>query len=251
MNTLSDNRFDRLAIALGKKALQHLQNSSITVIGLGGVGGSAAETLVRSGIGQIRLVDIDSFQVSDLNRQVFALESTLGCKKVDVAKQRLLDINPSLKVLAEHAFFHADTAQPLLEPKPDFVIDAIDALLPKVELLSYCVLKGIPVISAMGAAMKLDWRHIQISGIQNTSYCPLARLVRRRLGRRGIRDGIMCVYSTESSLSGNAIAGESEKISTRFRGRPRPVMGSYAPVVNLFGILAADYVIKAILEKYS
>ncbi len=249
MNSQANYRFARLELALGSQAIASLNHAFVTVIGLGGVGGSAAETLVRSGVGHVRLVDTDICQPSDINRQIFSLSSTIGHRKVDVAEQRLLDINPALIVKTDHMFFHADTAPLLLNPKPDWVIDAIDAVLPKVELLSYCVNHRIPVISCMGAAQKQDWRQIRISAIQETSFCPLARIIRRRLGRRGIREGITCVYSTEAIPPESKVVPESDSLVSNTRGRPRPPMGSYAPIVNMFGILAADFVIHAIVKK--
>lgn len=245
-----DTRFARLELTLGEKAVNRLNNASVTVVGIGGVGGIAAETLVRSGLGHIGIIDTDTIHHTDINRQLFALESTIGRSKVDVAKERLLDINPFLNISARQAFFHAETARELLLPNPDFVIDAIDAVLPKVELLTFCHHHSIPVISVMGAALKTSYRNIFVADLHATTVCPLARIIRRRLGRRGIRMGITCVYSTETNVNspvpGNAQQEFSSSVS---RGRPRQVLGSYGPMTNIFGILAADHVIKAIVEK--
>ncbi len=245
-----DYRFSRLELALGSEAVAILKRSHVTVIGIGGVGGIAAETLVRSAVGHLRIVDTDTFQHTDINRQIFALESTIGQAKITAAEQRLLDINPSLDLSAVRAFFHSDTAEELLSPKPDFVIDAIDAVLPKIELLSYCHSHAIPVISVMGAAVRKDYRNIMISDIHKTSVCPLARVIRRRLVRRGIKKGIICVYSAEPgppSMASDQNVDENVR-TAHTRGRVRPILGSYGPMISIFGILAADYVIRKLIE---
>ena len=246
-----DYRFARLVLALGDSAVENLQRSRVTVVGIGGVGGIAAETLVRSAVGHIHLIDTDVFQQTDINRQMFALESTLGQVKVEAARHRLLDINPALDIRAEQAFFHSDTADRLLQPAPDFVIDAIDAVLPKIELLAYCHHHAIPVISVMGAAVRKDFRNIFIADIHKTKVCPLARVIRRRLVRRGIRKGIMCVYSAEPGPpSMDPDSDTDENLRTgHTRGRIRPVLGSYGPMISIFGILAADYVIRTLIRK--
>jgi tRNA threonylcarbamoyladenosine dehydratase len=245
-----DKRFTRLELTLGETAVTRLNNARVTIVGIGGVGGIAAETLVRSGLGHLRIIDTDTIHSTDINRQLFALDSTMGRSKVDVAKERFLDINPSLNITALHEFFHAETARRLLLPEPDFVIDAIDAVLPKVELLAFCRLHSIPVISVMGAALKTDYRNIFIADLHATTVCPLARIIRRRLGRRGIRNGITCVYSTESRENSAPPGTTQQEFSSSVsRGRPRQVLGSYGPMTNIFGILAADFVIKAITEK--
>ncbi|MBN1878992.1 ThiF family adenylyltransferase [bacterium] len=245
-------RFSRLELALGKKAVDVLKSSHVTVVGIGGVGGIAAETLVRSALGHIHLIDTDSYQQTDINRQLFALESTIGQTKVTAARQRLLDIHPNLDIAVDHAFFHTDTAEKLLNPAPDFVIDAIDAVLPKIELLCYCVNHAIPVISVMGAAVRSDYRNILVSDISKTKVCPLARVIRRRLVRRGIRKGIMCIYSAEpgppsvpsdQNLDDNIRTGHT-------RGRIRPILGSYGPMISIFGILAADFVIRSLIRQF-
>jgi len=247
----SDKRFSRLELALGKENIQRLNNARVTVVGIGGVGGIASETLVRSAIGNLTIVDNDSFQRTDINRQTFALESTMNQMKVDVAARRLMDINPALKLSKHQLFFHTDTLAEILTPAPDFIIDAIDAVLPKVELLAWCFQHSIPVISVMGAAVKNDYSLIKISDISKTEVCPLARIIRKRLRKRRISTGIPCLYSAEPGppfIQPENIT-DDEIRSKHTRGRIRPVIGSYGPMVNIFGILAADYVIRSLTSK--
>lgn len=244
----SDVRFARLALALGDEAVAKLNAGRVAVIGIGGVGCAAAEMLARSAVGHLVLVDVDTFQQTDMNRQLFALESTLGKPKVDAAADRIRDINPSVLIDTHHAFFHTDTADALLTPPPDFVIDAIDAVLPKVELISYCITHGIPVISVMGAAVRRDYSRIHVADLKKTHGCPLARVIRRRLKRRGITRGVPCVFSSEPGpplIQPEDVTDDALKTG-HTRGRRRPVLGSYGPFINIFGILAADYVIREI-----
>jgi len=241
-----DVRFARLKLALGDDAVSNLKKCRVAVIGVGGVGCAAAEILARSAIGRLVMVDIDTFQQTDINRQLFAAESTLGRPKVDVAGERLRDINPGIEIETHHAFFHADTADAILAPAPDFVIDAIDAVLPKVELITYCVRNDIPVISVMGAAVRRDYSRIHVADLKKTHGCPLARVIRRRLKRRGITRGVPCVFSSEPGpplIPPEDVVDDALKTG-HIRGRKRPVLGSYGPFITVFGILAADYVIR-------
>jgi len=251
MNT-RDVRFARLALALGDAAVTHLKNSRVAVIGIGGVGCAAAEILARSAVGHLVLVDVDTYQQTDINRQLFAVESTLGRPKVDAAAERLRDINPAIRIDTHHAFFHADTADSLLIPAPDFVIDAIDAVLPKVELIAYCITHDIPVISVMGAAVRRDYSQIHVADLKKTHGCPLARVIRRRLKRRGITRGVPCVFSSEPGpplIPPEDITDDALRTG-HTRGRKRPVLGSYGPFITIFGILAADYVIRKLSRNY-
>lgn len=243
-------RFSRLELALGEPALRTLNAARITIVGIGGVGGIAAETLVRSAVGNLQLIDMDSFQHTDINRQIFATESTLGQPKVEAARARLLDINPDANISTHQTFFHTDTADKLLDHKPDFVIDAIDAVLPKVELISYCHTMGIPIISVMGAAVREDYSRITITDIKKTKVCPLARVIRRRLKKRGIYKGVPCVFSAEAGppLIKPEVEVEDSLKTGHTRGRPRPILGSYGPLISVFGLLAADYVIRKLIS---
>ncbi|MBN1296933.1 ThiF family adenylyltransferase, partial [bacterium] len=170
-----DTRFARLELALGLEAVRRLLRSTVAVVGIGGVGGIAVETLVRSAVGHVILIDSDHFQRTDINRQVFALESTVGRPKVAVAADRLRDIHPGVRITAYEAFFEVETAERLLALQPDAVIDAIDTVPSKIALIVYCHERGIPVISVMGAALRTDYSRITVTDISRTSGCPLAR----------------------------------------------------------------------------
>ncbi|HEY3378249.1 MAG TPA: tRNA threonylcarbamoyladenosine dehydratase, partial [Armatimonadota bacterium] len=167
--------FGRTELLIGAEGLTYLQHARVAIFGLGGVGSYAAEALARSGVGMLRLVDFDRVAASNFNRQLYALQSTLGATKVSIAMARLRDINPEIQLDGQEAFFHADTADQLLASPLDFVIDAIDSLGPKCELLAQCVERGIPVISAMGAAARTDPAALRRSTIWETAGCPLAR----------------------------------------------------------------------------
>ncbi|MBN1551262.1 tRNA threonylcarbamoyladenosine dehydratase [bacterium] len=239
------NRFARVKLALGNDNFLRLKNLRIAIIGMGAVGGFAAEGLVRSGIGFLRLIDIDVLQISNMNRQITALDSNLGQSKVEVARQRFLQINPELLIDIRQEFFHKETADTLLDGRLDFVIDATDAAGPKIELLSCCHAKSIRVIASMGAAFKRHPELIRITDIGETSICPLARVVRRGLSRRGIHNGIPVVYSPEPGppfMNPNEIPDPLLDTITH-RGRPRRILGSLCTIPAIFGMLAAHYVI--------
>lgn len=248
---MNDSRFARVLLAIGPAAFERLQMARVAVVGLGGVGGFAMEALARSGIGTLRIIDVDTVQRSNINRQIIALESTLGSPKVDAAATRLRDINPSIQVEAHQEFFHSDTADRLLNARLDFVIDAIDAVLPKTELICYCYNNRIPIISVMGAAFKQDYSRVKITDISKTTICPLARVIRRRLGRRNIRSGITVVYSDESGVvtQDPADITNPDLGTLTSQGRPRRILGSFGPMIGVFGLLAAHHVIQSILAK--
>jgi tRNA threonylcarbamoyladenosine dehydratase len=244
---VTDPRFDRVVLALGKTHFRHLQGARICIIGLGAVGGFAAEGLARSGIGFLKLIDIDVVQVTNINRQICALDSTIGIPKVNATADRLTHINPSLKMELHREFFHSDTASKLLDNSLDFLIDAIDAVGPKIELLAYCHTHNIPVISCMGAALKTDLSLIQIVDISKTRTCPLSRVIRRGLHRRKIYSGIDVIYSPEQGppvMQPEAVTDPVRGTDTH-RGRPRRILGSLCTVPAVFGMMAAHHVIQS------
>ena len=189
---------ERTELLLGSDAVEKLRHASVLVVGLGGVGGVAAEMICRAGVGRITLVDRDVVNESNINRQIIAMQSTVGQIKADVLAARLRDINPEidLKIIPEWLDGN-NMEEILLSEKFDYVVDAIDTLSPKVFLLKTCVENEINVISSMGAGAKLDPTQIKIDDISKTNYCPLAKSVRKRLSKMGIKRGITCVYSTE------------------------------------------------------
>ena len=196
---LIDEYNSRTALLLGEEALGRLSRSHVAVVGIGGVGAYAAEIIARSGVGRMTLIDADSVSPSNLNRQLPALVSTIGLPKVEVMKSRILDMSPSCKVDARQEFILAENVGALLdELKPDFVVDAIDSVKPKVELIRECVVRKLRFISSMGAGGRIDPSKVRYADIADTCNDGLARAVRQRLRERGIRKGVKVVFSTET-----------------------------------------------------
>lgn len=188
------DRFTRTKLILGEAGVEKLLGSRVAVFGIGGVGGYAAEALVRAGIGSIDLIDKDQVDVTNINRQIIATSSTVGRDKVDVMKARLLDIAPEIRVTGHKCFFLPDTEFDL---SPfDYVVDAIDTVTAKIDLAVRARAAGVPVISSMGTGNKLDPSRFEVTTIDKTSVCPLARVMRRELRNRGITD-LKVVYSRE------------------------------------------------------
>lgn len=247
---MKEELFNRSIMMYGGDGFHRLQESLVAVVGLGGVGSYAAEALARAGVGKLRLIDCDVVKASDMNRQLFALTTTVGIAKVQAARERLLTINPALDLDCRHAFFHTDTARDLVTVDLDFVIDAIDSVGPKGELIRHCTELQVPIISAMGAAGKTDPFLVKIDPLENTKTCMLARAVRRYLrGRRASTD-IPVVYSTERSLGPEVkVKPLIEDSDTYLRGRRRRPLPSLSTMPAIFGLMAAGYVIKKLLEK--
>lgn len=240
----------RLALLLGPEAVEQLGAAHVAVVGLGAVGSFATEALARTGIGALTLIDFDDIGATNLNRQLFALHSTIGRPKVEAGAERLKEINPALRVTPLREFFHHDSADRLLADGYDFLIDAIDGAGPKVELIARCHQRGQPLISAMGAAGRLGAEHIQIADISRTDVCPLCRVVRKRLGRRGIRAGIPVVYSREPVAQKPAppeTITDDLREERLERGRRRSIQPSAVFLPAVFGLLAAQYVVNRLL----
>jgi tRNA A37 threonylcarbamoyladenosine dehydratase len=237
-------RFTRIIQLIGEENFHRLQNSFITIVGLGAVGGYAMEGLARAGIGRLRLVDFDTVQPSNINRQILALEQTIGRSKVAVAKERILAINPHCSVEALEIFAAEETMARILTPVPDILIDAIDSLNPKIQLLTAAHQAGIYIISSMGAALRTDPTKIQYGDISRTRNCPLAKHVRKRLRRRNIEEGIACVFSTEKVDFDYQLPQQEDK-ATPFaaRGRQRNVLGSLPTLTGIFGLYIANQAI--------
>ena len=223
--------FERTEKLFGHTAMEIFENSNVAVIGIGGVGGYAAEALVRSGIGNITIVDFDKIEKSNINRQIWALESTVGNLKVDVAKKRLLDINPSLKIKAIADRFCKENKEIILAPPIDFVVDAIDSSEDKIELLAFCVNNNIPIISCMGAARRKDPTKVKYGEINNPTTCPFAKKIRRGLRKKGIEENIATVFSDEKPV--DVIPGDS--------------LPSCCTVPAVAGMAAATFVCKKLI----
>lgn len=241
---LNSRRFMRTGLLLGEEGLRRLHEASVMVVGLGAVGGYALEGLARAGVGRLILVDFDTFDETNINRQILALTSTIGKKKTDVAAQRVKEINPDCVVETKDIFVNTDTIEDLLREPVDFVVDAIDALNPKCCLMQTLQEKGIPFISSMGAALKSDPSFIRLGALSKTKNCGLAKFIRKRLKKRGVDiNKITCVSSEEQvNLPETAIMESEDK--TRESGRIRNTLGSLPTITAIFGLTIANAVIK-------
>lgn len=228
-------QFIRTQLLLGEEAIEKLQKSRVAVFGVGGVGGFAAEALVRSGIGAIDLIDNDTVCLSNLNRQIIALHSTIGKYKVDAAQERFLDINPELKITTHKTFFMPDTAEQFNFADYDYVIDAIDTVTGKIKLVECAASANVPIISSMGAGNKLDPTMFEVSDIYKTSVCPLAKVMRRELKARGIKK-LKVVYSKEPAIKPAELPEEANQ--------RKKAPGSSAFVPSVAGLIIAGEVIK-------
>ena len=240
---MENKRFVRTQMLLGSSGINKLSNSKVMIIGLGAVGGYVLEALARSGVGHFILVDFDTFDESNVNRQILAVSSTIGQKKVIAAKNRVHEINPSAKVDIQDIFVNSDTIPALLEHKFDFVVDAIDALNPKCDLIQALVLKDVPFISSMGAALKTDFSKIRYGSLSQSKNCTLAKFVRKRLRKRGVDiSKVKCVWSDEQiSLPQEALSISTADIPQN--GRVRHTMGSLPTITAIFGLAIANQVI--------
>ena len=235
-------RFSRSRALLGEEAMETLAASRVAVFGLGGVGGHCAEALARAGIGALDLFDGDSVALSNCNRQMFATEQTLGMRKVQAAKERIALLSPRCRVTAHDLFVLPETVGAIDFSAFDYVVDAIDTVSGKVAILERARLAGVPAISAMGAGNKLDATRFEVAPVEETSVCPLARVMRRELKKRGIT-GVKAVYSKEEPRLPRF--GEGETPCGDADGAPRKAIpGSVSFVPAVMGLLLAGEVIK-------
>lgn len=232
----------RTSLLLGAEQVARLQSSRILVVGVGGVGAYAAEMLVRAGVSSMTIIDSDEVSPSNINRQLVALHSTVGKIKVEVLAQRLADINPALQLSARAQYLEVDGVEALLQEGYDFVVDAIDTVAPKVALLAACMRQGIAVVSSMGAGARLDPSQIHYADIANTSICGLARAVRSRLRKMGIRGKLPVVFSTEvpRAEAVQEVTGERNK---------RTTVGTVSYMPAIFGCYLASYVIRKLTQQ--
>jgi tRNA A37 threonylcarbamoyladenosine dehydratase len=247
---MTNPRFSRIERMIGPDGLRKLHSSFVTVVGLGAVGSYAVEGLARAGVGHLRIVDFDEIRPSNINRQLYALTSTIGSAKIDIAAARIADINPDCCVETLRCFFDDTTADSVLADAPHLVIDAIDSVSPKIMLLASVVSRGIPVISSMGAALRTDPSLVRTGPLSQVTNCPLARLIRKRLRKRDLSVEFLCVYSTESvhNLPDEAIdpTGDAAEETLR-RGRTRRTLGSLPTITGIFGLTAANLAIQTLL----
>jgi len=235
--------FARTTQLLGAANMEKIKKAKVAVFGLGAVGSFAIEALARTGVGSLILIDFDTIDASNINRQLFALNSTIGRKKADLACERIKDINPVCRVEIHNSFINAQSLGNLLSKDIDVVVDAIDGLNSKVNLIVEAVKLKLEVVSSMGAAGKRDISMIRAGDISETQVCPLARVVRQRLHRRGIYKGIRAVYSIEKPLNKQPYDAEDAVDPLSDHGRPRPPIGSVSWVPGVFGLSMAGEVI--------
>ena len=248
------NQFSRTELLFGKDAMQRLAESRVAVFGIGGVGGYTVEALVRSGVGAVDLIDDDKICLTNINRQIHATRKTVGKYKTDVAAERILEINPDVKVRTFKTFYMPDTAEKFDFHDYSYIVDAIDTVTGKLELVVNAKAAGTPIISSMGAGNKIDPTAFEVADIYQTSVCPLAKVMRRELKRRGI-ESLKVVYSKEppmtpiddmsTSCRTNCICppGTARKCTQR-----RQVPGSNAFVPSVVGLIIAGEVIKNLIQ---
>ncbi len=208
---MNDSRFERTELLFGKEATARLSNCSVALFGVGGVGGYVAEALARCGVGRITLFDKDAVDITNINRQIIALSSTIGRYKCDVMKERILDINPSCEVICHNVFYLPENADDYPLDGYDYIIDAIDTVAAKIELAVRAKAAGVPLIAAMGAGNKTDPARFEVTDLFKTSVCPLARVMRRELKARGI-ERLKVLYSKEEPKK--PIAEKGERLPT-------------------------------------
>ena len=232
----------RTSLLLGEESTARLRTVRVLVVGVGGVGAYAAEMLVRAGVGRMTIIDSDSVAPSNINRQLVALHSTIGQDKVDVLAARLTDINPHLELSARKCYLDVEGVDDLLQEGYDFVVDAIDTVAPKVALLASCMRQGIAVVSSMGAGARIDPSQIRYADIADTFHCGLARAVRTRLRKMGVRGKLPVVFSTEvpRAEAVQEVTGERNK---------RTTVGTVSYMPAMFGCYLASYVIRRLTQQ--
>ena len=244
------SQFSRTELLIGRENMIRLKNARVAVFGVGGVGGYTVEALARSGIGTLDLIDNDKVCLTNINRQIIATQKTIGQYKVDVAKERVLDINPDAVVNTYKTFYMPDTADAFDFSRYDYVVDAIDTVTGKLKLVEEAKKAGTPIICSMGAGNKMDPTAFEVEDIYKTSVCPLAKVMRRELKKRGI-ENLKVVYSKEkpiTSMNGCETGGVCSSDDTTSHIQKRQVPGSNAFVPSVVGLIIGGEVIKDLIE---
>ena len=237
------NQHSRTEILIGKEGLEKLQKSRVAVFGLGGVGSYTVEALARGGVGKLDLIDNDTYTVTNLNRQLYATRSSIGKSKVDVAEERIKDINPEILITKHQTFFTPETSGEFDFDKYDYIVDAIDTVSGKIELIKKAKEYNIPIICAMGAGNKLDPTKFEVADISKTSVCPLAKVIRQELKKLRIKK-VKVVYSKEQPIKPNYT-----DLQTAEKKGSHPAPGSVSFVPPVVGLILAGEVIKDIIKK--
>lgn len=245
------NQFSRTELAVGKEGIKALKDSTVAVLGVGGVGSFTVEALARAGVGRLVIVDKDNVDITNVNRQIHALLSTVGQPKVDLMKERIADINPDCEVIALKMFYNDETYEQFFSYPLDYVVDASDTVTYKIHIIKECRQRKIPIISSMGAANKMDATKLTVSDISRTSYDPLAKVIRKKLKELKIYRGVKVVFSKEVPVKQKhdtlqeIVPDPNAKIR---KAKMPPASNSFVPSVA--GLLAASEVINDLLKKH-
>jgi tRNA A37 threonylcarbamoyladenosine dehydratase len=243
------HQFSRTELAIGPEGLEIMKNSTVAVLGIGGVGAMAVEALARTGIGRIILIDKDSVDITNINRQIHALTTTIGQNKTDLMVERIKLINPECEAIALNMFYTEETYEELFKYKLDFVIDASDTIIYKIHIIKECLARGIPMISSMGAANKMDPTRFQVADISKTSMDPIARVIRQNLRKEGIKKGVKVVFSTEEPVKPREDVTEQivpANAPDRRKAKQPPASNSFVPPV--VGLIMVSVAVRDLME---
>lgn len=237
---MENNRFIRTEMVVGSEGMEKLKKSHVAVFGIGGVGSFSTESLARAGVGELTLIDFDTVDISNLNRQIHALTDTVGMSKVELMRDRILQINPDCKVTIYDSLFNAETVDDIFNPDWDYVIDAIDMVSSKILLVETCVKHDVRIMASMGTGNKMDPTKFEVTDIFKTSMCPLAKVMRRELKRRGVKK-LKVVYSTEEAVTPLPLVVNKDN--------PRKqTPGSISFVPSVAGLIITSEVVKDLLD---
>ncbi|MCZ8519035.1 MULTISPECIES: tRNA threonylcarbamoyladenosine dehydratase [Paenibacillus] len=244
------NQFSRTELAIGPEGLQVMKNSTVAVLGIGGVGSIAAEALARTGVGRLILIDKDVVDITNVNRQIHALTTTVGQPKVDLMRERILQINPECEVIALRMFYTEETYEELFKYPLDYVLDASDTISYKIHLIKQCLRRKIKLISSMGAANKMDPTKFQVADISKTSVDPLARVIRLKLRKEGIKKGVKVVFSTEVPMKPREDVTQKivpENAPEIRKAQQPPASNAFVPPVA--GLIMVSVAVRDLLAK--
>lgn len=243
------NQFSRTELAIGPEGLEIMKNSTVAVLGIGGVGSIAVEALARTGVGRIILIDKDAVDITNINRQIHALTTTIGQKKADLMVERVKLINPECEAIALNMFYTEETYEELFKYKLDYVIDASDTIWYKIHLIKQCLTRGIPMISSMGAANKMDPTKFQVADISKTTMDPIARVIRQKLRKEGIKKGVKVVFSTEQPMKPRQDVTDKivpENAPEIRKAKQPPASNAFVPPVA--GLIMVSVAVRELLE---
>ncbi|MED5020510.1 tRNA threonylcarbamoyladenosine dehydratase [Paenibacillus chibensis] len=244
------NQFSRTELAIGPEGLEAMKNSTVAVLGIGGVGSIAVEALARTGVGKLILIDKDVVDITNINRQIHALTTTVGQKKADLMVERIKLINPDCEAIALNMFYTEETYEELFKFDLDYVLDASDTVSYKIHLIKECLKRKIPIISSMGAANKMDPSRFQVADISKTTVDPIARVIRTKLRKDGIKKGVKVVFSTEEPMKPRVDVTEKivpENAPAIRKAKQPPASNAFVPPVA--GLIMVSVAVKDLLKK--